>query len=119
MVESSLQMGAESTGLAQVSFRVRCEKIGYGESVFLSQADNTAAGNRIPLFTTAKSFPWYTTRTPLALALSATPSSDATDANVHYRYRYAIYRAGIFLHGRSPLMGVTSKNSTPIMLMHS
>lgn len=106
-------MGAESTGLAQVSFRVRCEKIGYGESVFLSQADNTAAGNRIPLFTTAKSFPWYTTRTPLALALSATPSSDATDANVHYRYRYAIYRAGIFLRWEKPSDGGDIKEFYP------
>lgn len=37
----------EGIGLAQVTFRVRCEKIGHGESVFLSQADNTATGTRV------------------------------------------------------------------------
>lgn len=29
-----------SAGLAQVTFRVRCETLGHGESVFLAQADN-------------------------------------------------------------------------------
>ena len=38
---------AEGIGLAQVTFRVRCEKIGHGESVFLSQADDPAAGNQV------------------------------------------------------------------------
>lgn len=81
---------AEGTAFAQVTFRVRCEKIGHGESVFLAQADNPA--DRIPLFTTAKSYPWYTTRSPVSLTLPSTASSGSA---VH-RYRYAIYRAGVF-----------------------
>lgn len=91
---------AEGFGLAQVTFRVRCENIGHGESVFLLQADKRAKGSRIPLFTTVKSYPWYTTRTPLSLALPITKSPDistaSADRDACYRYRYAVYRAGIF-----------------------
>ena len=82
-----------SGGVSQVTFRVRCESIGHGESVFLAPADN--AGAKIPLFTTTKSYPWYTTRTPLSLALPAT-SGMAANLNAHYRYRYAVYRGGVF-----------------------
>lgn len=53
----------------------------------------------MPLFTTAKSYPWYTTRTPLSLQLPA-PQSNKT-----YRYRYAIHRAGIFHRWEEPSDG--------------
>ena len=82
-------------GIAQVTFRVRCENAGHGEAVFLSQTTgdtSDSAGNKIPLFTTAKSYPWYTTRTVVPLTL---PAGDGS-GDVVYRYRYAIYRAGIF-----------------------
>eukprot|EP00584_Thalassiosira_punctigera_P006186 CAMPEP_0172526174 /NCGR_PEP_ID=MMETSP1067-20121228/1140_1 /TAXON_ID=265564 ORGANISM="Thalassiosira punctigera, Strain Tpunct2005C2" /NCGR_SAMPLE_ID=MMETSP1067 /ASSEMBLY_ACC=CAM_ASM_000444 /LENGTH=1201 /DNA_ID=CAMNT_0013309623 /DNA_START=51 /DNA_END=3656 /DNA_ORIENTATION=- len=86
-------------GIAQVTFRVRCETLGHGESVFLSQADNPA-GTRVPLLTTAKSYPWYTTRSPLSLPFPKTPNS----TNI-YRYRYAIHRAGIFHRWEDPSDG--------------
>mmetsp|Transcript_32765 Transcript_32765/g.70769 ORF Transcript_32765/g.70769 Transcript_32765/m.70769 type:complete len:1196 (-) Transcript_32765:143-3730(-) len=94
-------------GLAQVTFRVRCEKIGHGESVFLCQADNPVGGNRIPLFTTAKSYPWYTTRTPLSLSLPVATESHTTssDESLFYRYRYAIYRSGVFHRWEDPSDG--------------
>lgn len=83
--------------LALVTFRVRCEKIGHGESVFLSHVDSPFPGNRVPLFTTAKSYPWYTTRSPISLTLPAATSTEPVGEDaVNYRYRYAIYRAGIF-----------------------
>ena len=37
---------AESAGCAQVVFRVRCDKIGHGETLFLSQTDPIIA-NRV------------------------------------------------------------------------
>mmetsp|Transcript_27088 Transcript_27088/g.55473 ORF Transcript_27088/g.55473 Transcript_27088/m.55473 type:complete len:1252 (-) Transcript_27088:142-3897(-) len=95
-----------SAGLAQVTFRVRCETLGHGESVFLVQADNLH-GSRIPLFTTAKSYPWYTTRTPLSISLPAASKSDSVAARkaVFYRYRYAVYRAGVFHRWEQPSDG--------------
>lgn len=38
-----------SGGIAQVTFRVRCETLGHGESVFLSQAENPT-GSRVSDF---------------------------------------------------------------------
>lgn len=95
---SKEQRETETRGFARVTFRVRCEKIGHGESLFLSQANKSSAGLRVPLFTTAKSYPWYTTRTPLSLALPPITGSsvELDDASTVYRYRYAIYRAGMF-----------------------
>ena len=37
----------EGSSFAQVSFRVRCEKIGYGEGVFISQADDPVLANQV------------------------------------------------------------------------
>jgi len=75
-----------------VTFCIRCESTGHSESVFLTPANN--AGAKIPSFTTTKSYPWYTTRTPLSLALPGT-NGMATNLNAHYRYRYAIYRGSV------------------------
>lgn len=36
----------DSGGIAQVTFRVRCENLGHGEAIFLSQADNPS-GSRV------------------------------------------------------------------------
>lgn len=92
----------EGSSFAQVSFRVRCEKIGYGEGVFISQADDPVLANQVPLFTTANSYPWYTTRTPLSLVL---PPPAATGEDCFYRYRYAVYRAGVFHRWENPSDG--------------
>ena len=54
---------------------------------------------KIPLFTTAKSYPWYTTRSPLSLPLPTLKE------DVFFNYRYAIYRAGVFHRWEDPSDG--------------
>mmetsp|Transcript_13722 Transcript_13722/g.19617 ORF Transcript_13722/g.19617 Transcript_13722/m.19617 type:complete len:1275 (-) Transcript_13722:185-4009(-) len=77
-------------GVARVTFRVRCETLGYGEAVFLQQQGQE---NRklIPLFTTASAYPWYACRSAIAISLQSQESP-----NNLFTYRYAIYRAGVF-----------------------
>jgi trehalose 6-phosphate synthase/phosphatase len=53
---------------------------------------------QVPLFTTAKSHPWYAS-SPLSLTLppAASPKKGKINQDDEfYRYRYAIYRAGVF-----------------------
>ena len=57
---------------------------------------------KIPLYTTSKTFPWHTTRTPLSISLSS------NEGNA-YRYRYAIYRGSAFHRWETPSDG----GSTP------
>jgi trehalose 6-phosphate synthase/phosphatase len=133
-ISSQPQEGVKEEGsrLAQVTFRVRCEKIGHGEDVFLSDPAGSkvrqlrnqlfhilsshvnmvlfvyfslslflsyyVVAGQIPLFTTAKSYPWYATSSPLSLTIPIPASTEKGMINndVVYRYRYAIYRAGVF-----------------------
>lgn len=86
----------EGKGSAHVTFRVRAETLGHGESLFLTPVDGVGAAGagRVPLFTTAKTHPLYATRAPLSLGLPAAASADGEGPL--YRYRYAVYRAGVF-----------------------
>mmetsp|Transcript_17246 Transcript_17246/g.26687 ORF Transcript_17246/g.26687 Transcript_17246/m.26687 type:complete len:1217 (+) Transcript_17246:65-3715(+) len=85
----------ESGCVALISFRVRCEKLGHGDGVFLSRSDDPNMARLIPLYTTATNYPWYSTSSPLAVTL---PSQELGDDDKHKvcSYRYAIYRAGKF-----------------------
>merc|ERR1719310_1013910 len=58
-----------------INFRVRCEDARHGESVFLYQNDFTTGNAKIPLYTTPKSYPWYTTRSPVTVPLSTSRTS--------------------------------------------
>ena len=67
----------------------------------------TCSSQQTPLFTTAKSYPWYTTRTPLSIPLPSSKSDDivAAKKTAFYRYRYAVYRAGLFHRWEQPSDG--------------
>lgn len=94
-------------GTAFIKFRVRCEDLSYGEDVYLIPASvedysttsesSNSKKRGIPLFTTPKIYPWYTTQSyvPLRLPNSSTPKS-ASQPSSHYLYRYAIHRSGKF-----------------------
>lgn len=86
-----------SNGIARVTFRVRCETLGYGENVFLHYDESP--GQPIALYTTASTFPWYKTRSPLAITLP----KDAE--NAIYSYKYSIERAGVFYRWERPSDG--------------
>ena len=77
-------------------------------SMFLHVVLVVSWSKQIPLFTTAKSYPWYTTRTPLSLALPTSTKSDSVISakkSAFYRYRYAVYRAGVFHRWEQPSDG--------------
>jgi len=82
---------AEENGVSRVTFRVRCESLGHGESVFLVpvMGGNHTTNRSVPLYTSSSSYPWYEASSPIAVCVSE-------DLNGYYTYRYAIHRAGIF-----------------------
>lgn len=131
-------MTSNEEGIARVTFRVRCDSLGHGESVYLAREDDSSRvshllthcfccfncnsfdhsitgpiareihlyipssnhislvltdslffvdASQIPLYTTSKTYPNHTTRTPLSIVISKGSS---------LRYRYAIYRCGEF-----------------------
>jgi len=88
-----------------VTFRVRCETLGHGEEVFLVKEDDVNLGSIIPLYTSASTYPWYRTISPLAVSL---PSERLlNDKSIEkelkcYNYRYAIFRQGIFFRWEQP-----------------
>jgi len=58
----------------------------------------------IPLYTTAKKFPWFETRSPMAMSIPKDNKNlDANDNT--YTYRYAVFRAGIFHRWENPADG--------------
>ena len=65
----------------------------------------------VPLCTTASSFPWYHTLSPITLQLPprAPPSAQASipGKQMYYTYRYAIHRAGVFHRWEKPSDGPT------------
>mmetsp|Transcript_33867 Transcript_33867/g.49693 ORF Transcript_33867/g.49693 Transcript_33867/m.49693 type:complete len:1336 (+) Transcript_33867:345-4352(+) len=115
-----------STNIAKVTFRVRCETLGHGEVVFLVRDCDSPYSRPIPLYTTASAHPWYISRAPLALPIpkstsdcaSDTPSlpsslrmsslsssSTSSQEGEHFRYRYAVYRGGVFHRWEKPTDG--------------
>lgn len=53
----------------------------------------------IPLYTTATSYPWYHTISPITLSLPARALEEkggVPESQRYYSYRYAIHRAGVF-----------------------
>lgn len=101
----------ESAGIASVTFRVRCESLGYGESVFLQPEGN--ASRPIPLYTTANRYPWYVSRSPIAISIPKQMDGDNgnnNNSNPTYSYRYIIYRAGVFHRYEDPSDGPSDTN---------
>mmetsp|Transcript_27863 Transcript_27863/g.31931 ORF Transcript_27863/g.31931 Transcript_27863/m.31931 type:complete len:1287 (+) Transcript_27863:196-4056(+) len=88
-------------GIARVTFRVRCETLGYGEGVYLHPDGHS--GQPIPLYTSASSYPWYKTRSPTAITL---PSS--TESGDTFTYRYSVHRAGVFYRWEQQIDGPSS-----------
>ena len=115
--------------VASVHFKVRCETLGHGEDVYmvpleddedLSTTTKLDASHRhkmIPLYTTAQSYPWYSTLNSLAMPVSNNALEDAAQSpqqspqrqlfqayrhsqkkpqTTEFKYRYAIFRAGVF-----------------------
>jgi len=132
--------------VASVHFKARCENLGHGEDVYMvpledsevenedAAADGDANANSnepipppspmhrhkmIPLYTTAQSYPWYSTLSSLAMSVPVSPVSpvaatsaaprgpggrklfsdayrDAPATSREFRYRYAVFRAGVF-----------------------
>lgn len=100
----------EAGSVAHVTFRVRCEGLRHGEEVFLVEEAEHGPSKTTPLFTTAKRFPWYQTRSQLTLTLPPTRDSEGNDSNgprskQHFTYRYAIHRAGVFHRYENPSDG--------------
>uniref|UniRef100_A0A7S3Q2V3 CBM20 domain-containing protein n=1 Tax=Chaetoceros debilis TaxID=122233 RepID=A0A7S3Q2V3_9STRA len=87
----------DSPGIARVTFRVRCESLGYGEAVFLHP--NNKSSRPIPLYTTARKYPWFTSRSPAAIPVQK------DDETATYSYRYAVFRAGVFHRWEDPSDG--------------
>jgi len=81
----------ESAGIARVTFRVRCESLGYGEAVFLYPDDKSS--QKIPLYTTAGRHPWYQARSTTAITI---PKDNTESNHRSFTYRYGIFRAGVF-----------------------
>jgi len=97
--------GKKGLGFTLVTFRVICETLGHGEAVYLLPYDNPSGIRGFPLFTTAKSHPWYSFNAPISLAVSystnTSESSRLADGNNNdlssvYKYRFAIHRGGKF-----------------------
>ena len=64
----------------------------------------------IPLYTSSSNYPWYKTRSPIAIALS----EDSENSN--FTYMYSIHRAGVFYRWEEPsdkpeLIDETKRNS--------
>ena len=64
--------------VASVHFKARCETLGHGEDVYMIPLENNEAvtldapdashrHKMIPLYTTAQSYPWYSTLSSLAM----------------------------------------------------
>lgn len=83
----------EGGGIAKVTFRVRCETLGYGEAIFLYPDDESI--RPIPLYTTANRYPWYASRAPIAISLPANNINEDWNQS-SFSYKYAVYRAGVF-----------------------
>jgi len=104
-------------GMASVKFRVRCECLGHGDSVYLVPSSGKWEGKSIPnrgfpLFTTSKQYPWYFTRSIISITLPSSPSSDGIAPGLHYLYRFAIYRSDEFLRYEDA-SDYSSKNFEP------
>lgn len=106
MVKSTNNKNTDG-GFALVTIRVRCEGLGFGESVHLLPFDNPSYIRGIPLFTTAKTTPWYSFNAPISLAVPKpletshnNPSINSSGRNSNethvYKYKFAIYRGGKF-----------------------
>jgi trehalose 6-phosphate synthase/phosphatase len=132
-----------SVNVALVHFKARCERLGFGEEVYMvpleeeqeeedvggilmEEEDNhppppssSSRNKMIPLYTTAASFPWYSTLSSLAMPIkkqattslvgtsgaaktaTAAAAASSNTAGIHirnheFRYRYAIFRGGDF-----------------------
>ena len=53
----------------------------------------------IPLYTTARKYPWFTSRSPVAIPVQK------DDETATYSYRYAVFRAGVFHRWEDPSDG--------------
>jgi len=98
----------ESSAVAHVEFRVRCENLGHGEDVFLIRSDDVNLANPVPLYTTQSTYPWYTALNSRALPLpnEATLYDETAARDLkHFSYRYAIFRAGVFYRWERPTDG--------------
>jgi len=118
-----------SGGTCGVTFRVRCETLGHGEAIFLvpDGTDVSITFQGTPLFTSPKTFPWYSMSSPKLLTLPASsvkkptapppPTNDTTTrdsitrgiattgSSASYKYRYAVFRAGEFHRWENPSDG--------------
>jgi trehalose 6-phosphate synthase/phosphatase len=84
--------------VAHVNFRVRGERLGHGEEVFLVAQDDPTMQRAIPLYTSATQFPWYHSVSPITLPLPLRALEREPRKQGNFVYRYAIHRAGIFHH---------------------
>jgi hypothetical protein len=89
----------EGGSTAHVNFRVRGEKLGHGEEVFLVQQDDAGMRKMVPLYTTATAHPWYHTLQPISLSL---PPKGNGECEPLFRYRFVIHRAGVFHRFEDP-----------------
>lgn len=64
---------------------------------------------RIPLYTTASSYPWYNTQAPQAISIPPT-NTDDEDNNQTFLYRYVIWRAGVFYRWEQPSDGPSDED---------
>ena len=79
-----------------------------GKNGTLSLSQPRQTHEQIPLYTTPKSYPWYTTRTPVTVPLSTSRTSIS--------YRYAVYRAGVFHRAEDD---APSLHSVPLSLLQA
>jgi len=89
-----------SRGIARITFRVRCETLGHGETVFLYADDEkNESGRPIPLYTTQSAYPWYVSNSTIPIHVPR----DAEKSK--FTYRYGVFRAGVFHRWEQPSDG--------------